>query len=124
MFPGRIAVGIDARDGIARVAGWEEGSNVRATELAREVAGRGAAAIIYTDIARDGTQRGPNVEETAAVGRAAGIPVIASGGVGTLEHVRAVYAHRADGIAGIIVGRALYTGTVKLEDALGIVEAA
>jgi phosphoribosylformimino-5-aminoimidazole carboxamide ribotide isomerase len=123
-FPGRIAVGIDARDGIARVAGWEEGSVVRATDLARTVATRGAAAIIYTDIARDGTEQGPNVEETAAVARAAGIPVIASGGVGTLDHIRAVHARRADGIAGIIVGRALYTKAVDLAAALAVVEAA
>jgi phosphoribosylformimino-5-aminoimidazole carboxamide ribotide isomerase len=115
---GRVAVGIDARDGIARVAGWEEGSSIRATELARDVAARGAAAIIYTDIGRDGTEEGPNVDETAAVARAAGIPVIASGGVGTLAHLRAVAARAADGIEGVIVGRALYTGSIAIEDAL------
>src|SRR6185369_9883442 len=81
-FPGRVVVGIDARDGIARVSGWEEGSTSLATDLAQTVAKRGAAAIVYTDIARDGTERGPNVEETANVARAAQIPVIASGGVG------------------------------------------
>ena len=117
-FPGRIVVGIDARDGIARVSGWEEGSTTLATDLARTVAGRGAAAIVYTDIARDGTERGPNVEETAKVARAAGIPVIASGGVGSLEHISAVAARAADGIEGIIVGKALYTGAVDLAAAL------
>jgi phosphoribosylformimino-5-aminoimidazole carboxamide ribotide isomerase len=117
-FPGRVAVGIDARDGVACVAGWEEGSALRATDLARTVAERGAAAIVYTDIGRDGTERGPNVEETAAVARAARIPVIASGGVGTLDHVRAVAARTGDGIEGVIIGRALYTGSVVLEDAL------
>ena len=119
-FPGRIAVGIDARDGIARVAGWEEGSTVRATDLARTVAARGAATIVYTDISRDGTERGPNLDDTVAVARAAGIPVIASGGVGALAHVEAALARAADGIAGVIVGRALYTGAVRLEDALGL----
>lgn len=118
IFPGRIAVGIDARDGVARVSGWEEGSQLRAADLARTVAGRGAAMIVYTDIARDGTERGPNVEETVAVARAAGIPVIASGGVGSIGDVRAVAAHAGDGIEGVIVGRALYTGAVALADAL------
>jgi len=117
-FPGRVVVGIDARDGIARVSGWEEGSSSRATDLARAVAKRGAAAIVYTDIARDGTEQGPNVEETAKVARAAGIPVIASGGVGSLDHIRAVAAHASDGIEGVIVGKALYTGAVQLADAL------
>jgi phosphoribosylformimino-5-aminoimidazole carboxamide ribotide isomerase len=116
--PGKVAVGIDARDGLARVAGWEEGSAVRAADLAREVAAQGASAIVYTDIGRDGTEDGPNVDETVAVARAARIPVIASGGVGTLAHLRAVAAHAADGIAGVIVGRALYSGALTIEDAL------
>ena len=122
-FPARVVVGIDARDGIARVAGWEEGSSVRATDLARTMAARGATAIVYTDIGRDGTERGLNVEETAAVARAAGIPVIASGGVGGLRDVEAVAARAADGIAGVIVGRALYTGAVRLEDAIRVAAA-
>jgi phosphoribosylformimino-5-aminoimidazole carboxamide ribotide isomerase len=117
-FPGRVVVGIDARDGIARVSGWEEGSTSLATDLARTVAKGGAAAIVYTDIARDGTERGPNVEETAKVARAAQIPVIASGGVGSIAHIQAVAARAADGIEGVIVGKALYTGAVKLPDAL------
>jgi phosphoribosylformimino-5-aminoimidazole carboxamide ribotide isomerase len=119
-FPGRVVVGIDARDGVARVAAWEEGSTATATDLARAVAGRGAAAIVYTDIGRDGTERGPNVEETAAVARAAGIPVIASGGVGALADVQAVAARAADGIEGVIIGRALYTGAVSLQEALAV----
>jgi len=123
-FAGRIAVGIDARDGLVRVAGWEEGSAVHATELAREVAARGAAAIIYTDISRDGTEWGPNLEDTRTVARAAGIPVIASGGVGALAHVAAAAALAGDGVAGVIVGRALYTGAVTLEDALRVAGAA
>jgi phosphoribosylformimino-5-aminoimidazole carboxamide ribotide isomerase len=92
---------------------------VRATDLARTVR-RGAATIVYTDISRDGTERGPNLDDTVAVARAAGIPVIASGGVGALAHVAAAVARAADGIAGVIVGRALYTGAVRLEDALGL----
>lgn len=119
-FPNRVVVGIDARDGVARVSGWEEGSTARATDLAKAVAQRGAAAIVYTDIARDGTETGPNVEETANVARAASIPVIASGGVGSLSHIRAVAARANDGIEGVIVGKALYTGAVQLTDALTV----
>jgi len=121
-FPGRIVVGIDARDGIARVSGWAEGSTVAATDLAATMAARGATAIVYTDIARDGTEQGPNIEETAKVARAAKIPVVASGGVGSLAHVRAVQARTADGIEGLIIGRALYTGAVALRDALAAID--
>ena len=121
-FPGRVVVGIDARDGIARVSGWAEGSTVAATDLAATLAARGATAIVYTDIARDGTEQGPNVEETAKVARAAKIPVVASGGVGSLAHVRAVQARTADGIEGLIIGRALYTGAVALRDALAAID--
>jgi phosphoribosylformimino-5-aminoimidazole carboxamide ribotide isomerase len=119
-FPGRVAIGIDARDGQVRVAGWLEAERVDAATLARGAAERGAACIIYTDIGRDGTQQGPDLEGTRAVARACGIPVIASGGVGALEHVRAVARLEADGVAGVIVGRALYTGAVDLREALAV----
>jgi phosphoribosylformimino-5-aminoimidazole carboxamide ribotide isomerase len=115
--PGRIAVGIDARDGLVRVAGWLEGEAVQATDLAKQVAGQGAAAIIYTDISRDGTERGPDLDGTRAVAAASGIPVIASGGVGSLEHIRGAAAL---GVEGIIVGKALYTGAVDLAAALAL----
>jgi phosphoribosylformimino-5-aminoimidazole carboxamide ribotide isomerase len=117
-WPGRVAVGIDARDGLVRVAGWLEGAAVEATVLAREAAGNGAVAVVYTDIGRDGTEQGPDLAGTRAVAHAAGIPVIASGGVGSIAHVRAVAALAVDGIAGVIVGRALYTGAVGLPEAL------
>ena len=119
-FPGRVAVGIDARDGLVRVAGWFEGEAVEAPTLARAAAERGAACVIYTDIGRDGMQDGPDLEGTRAVARAAGIPVIASGGVGALEHLRAVAALEPDGVGGVIVGRALYSGAVTLGDALAV----
>ena len=93
-----------------------------ATELAEHVGAQGAAAIVYTDIARDGMQCGPDLEGTRAVARAAGVPVIASGGVGAVEHIRAVAGLAADGVEGVIVGRALYTGAVLLEDALAAAE--
>ena len=117
-FPGRVAIGIDARDGVAQVAGWLEGGRVDAPALARTAAGWGAAAIVYTDIGRDGTEQGPDLDGTRAVALAAGIPVVASGGVGSLEHVRGVATLADTGVAGVIIGRALYSGALDLRDAL------
>ena len=119
-FPGRVAIGIDARDGVVKVAGWLEGGATDAATVARAARDWGAAAIVYTDIGRDGTQQGPDLDGTRAVARAAGIPVIASGGVGSLEHLRDVAALAGDGVEGVIVGRALYTGAVDLRDALAV----
>jgi len=117
-FPGRVAIGIDARDGVAQVAGWLEGGRVDAPALARTAAGWGTAAIVYTDIGRDGTEQGPDLDGTRAVALAAGIPVVASGGVGSLEHVRGVATLADTGVAGVIIGRALYSGALDLRDAL------
>jgi phosphoribosylformimino-5-aminoimidazole carboxamide ribotide isomerase len=122
--PGRVAVGVDARDGRVRVSGWTEDEALDAVTLARRVAGEGAAAVIYTDIGRDGTERGPDVEGTCALARAIDVPVIASGGVGAVEHVRALAPLAADGVDGVIIGRALYTGAVRLADALAAVDGA
>lgn len=119
-FPGRVAIGIDAKDGQAQVAGWLEGGAIAATAVAAAARSWGAATIVYTDIARDGTERGPDLAGTRAVARAAGMPVIASGGVGSLEHVRAAAALAGDGVAGVIVGRAFYTGAVDPAAALAV----
>jgi phosphoribosylformimino-5-aminoimidazole carboxamide ribotide isomerase len=119
-FPGRVAVGIDARAGRVAVAGWLETSETSAVELARLFEDAGIAALIYTDIARDGMGSGPDLDGAASLAAAVAIPVIASGGVGSLDHVRAAAARARDGVAGLIVGRALYTGAVKLEEALEI----
>jgi phosphoribosylformimino-5-aminoimidazole carboxamide ribotide isomerase len=116
-FPGRIGVAIDARGGKVAVQGWLETSETDALTLARRFEDAGVAAIIYTDIARDGTGAGVNLAETTALARAISIPVIASGGVGSLADVRAA---RASGVAGLIVGRALYTGAVDLTRAMEI----
>jgi len=116
--PGRVALGLDARDGRLRVAGWTEGSELTPAALAARAAALGAAAIIYTDVGRDGTEEGPDLDGTRQVARAAGVPVIASGGIGSVEHVRAVARLARDGVSGVIVGRALYTGAVTLADAL------
>ena len=119
-YPGRIAVGIDARDGRVAVQGWLESSDVAAVDLARRFEDAGVAAIVYTDIARDGMGTGPNLEQTAALAAAVSIPVIASGGVGSEDDVRRSCALAARGVAGLIVGRALYTGALDLGRALEI----
>ena len=115
-FGDRIIVGLDASDGRVAVDGWTRVLELEAVTLARDAAAAGACTIIYTDIARDGTQTGPNVRSTEALARAAKIPVIASGGVGSLEDIRQLSA--IPGIDGVIVGRALYTGAVSLRAAL------
>ena len=119
---GFVNTKVDAVDGKVAVQGWAEVTDVDATTLAVDMAGRGAAAIIYTDIGRDGMQTGTNVEATRKVAQAAGIPVIASGGVSTLEHVRELLAVQADGVAGVITGRAIYEGSLDLAAALKLAE--
>lgn len=115
-FPGQIAVGIDARKGYVATKGWAEETTVQAVDLARSFEDAGVAAIIYTDIDRDGAMQGPNIEATAALARAVTIPVIASGGVSRIEDLTAL---RATGvIAGAISGRALYDGAIDLAGAL------
>ncbi|MGD9764576.1 MAG: 1-(5-phosphoribosyl)-5-[(5-phosphoribosylamino)methylideneamino]imidazole-4-carboxamide isomerase [Candidatus Binatia bacterium] len=121
-FAGRVAVGIDARDGQVAVKGWLETTDVTAVELARRCASAGAACVIYTDIARDGTQQGVNVAATRALAEGAGLPVIASGGVGSLHDIAALLPCEAAGVIGVIVGRALYTGAVSLPDAIRLAD--
>ena len=119
-FPGQVAVGIDARAGRVATRGWATDSGVDATDLARRFEDAGVAAIIYTDINRDGAMQGPNVDATAALARAVAIPVIASGGVSSLDDLSAL---RATGvIAGAISGRALYDGAIDLGAALRLLE--
>ena len=111
---------IDARDGQVAVEGWGVSGGVDAAQLAIRMADAGVARIIYTDISRDGMLTGVNVPATAALAKAAGIPVIASGGVSGPEDIRAVKAATADGVEGVIVGKAIYTGSLLLADALRI----
>jgi len=120
-FPGRVVVGIDARDGRVATEGWLEASEVLASDLAQRFEDAGVTAIVYTDIARDGMLEGPNLEATAALADAVRIPVIVSGGVSSVADVRGAAKLAKRGIAGIIVGRALYTGAVRLEEALEVV---
>lgn len=116
-FPGKVAVGIDARNGMVATKGWAEETDVDATDLAKSFEDAGVAAIIYTDINRDGAMQGPNIDATAALARAVSIPVIASGGVSSLADLIAL---RDCGVAlnGAISGRALYDGALDLEEAL------
>jgi phosphoribosylformimino-5-aminoimidazole carboxamide ribotide isomerase len=121
-YPGRVAVGIDARGGRVAVEGWAETSDITAVELALRFEDAGAAAIIYTDIDRDGILAGPNVEATAALAERLSTPVIASGGVSSLDDLKALKAHAASGIAGVISGRALYDGRIDLKAALELLQ--
>jgi phosphoribosylformimino-5-aminoimidazole carboxamide ribotide isomerase len=118
-FPGQIAVGIDARGGRVATRGWAEETDVNATDLARSFEDAGVAAIIYTDINRDGAMQGPNVEATAALARAVSIPVIASGGVSSVADLIALRDCGA-ALDGAISGRALYDGAIDLSEALGV----
>jgi phosphoribosylformimino-5-aminoimidazole carboxamide ribotide isomerase len=120
-FPGKVAVGIDARAGKVATKGWAERTDVDATELAKSFADDGVAAIIYTDIERDGAMGGPNVDATAALARAVSIPVIASGGVSSLDDLSAL--KQTGVIAGAISGRALYDGAIDLAQALKLLSA-
>ena len=122
-FPGRVAVGVDAKGGMVAVEGWAETSDIAALDLAKQFEDVGVAAIIYTDIDRDGVLAGPNVEATAAMARAISTPVIASGGVASLDDLRQLMAHAASGIAGVISGRALYDGRIDLAEALALLKA-
>lgn len=115
-FPGRIAVGIDARAGRVATRGWAEETNITATDLSRRFEDAGVAAIIYTDIDRDGAMQGPNIPATEALARAINIPVIASGGVSSMQDLTALADTRV--IAGAISGRALYDGALDLGQAL------
>lgn len=121
-FPGRIAVGIDARDGKVAVHGWTETSDTTAVVLARRAQEVGACRVIYTDISRDGTQQGVNVIATRAIAEAISIPVTASGGVGSLADIVALRDCGVAGIDAVIIGRALYTGAVRLREAIQAVQ--
>jgi len=117
-YPGQIVVGIDARGGFVAVEGWAETSELAVEELAKRFADVGVAAVIYTDIDRDGAMEGPNVDATVSLANAIDIPVIASGGVSSLEDVEVFLPHEAAGIAGVISGRAIYDGRIDLAAAL------
>ena len=123
-YPGRIAVGLDARDGKVAVEGWAESSQLSALEIARRFEDVGVSAIVYTDIARDGMLQGLNLDATVALADAVTIPVIASGGLASIEDIKALVAPRARKLAGAIAGRALYDGRLDAAEALKLIRAA
>jgi len=124
LYPRRIAVGIDARDGRVAVDGWAKTSDISALELGRRFEDAGVAAIVYTDIARDGALKGLNVEATLALAEAVSIPVIASGGLASIEDVKRLLAPDCKRLAGVIAGRALYDGRLDPREALAMIAAA
>ncbi len=119
-FGDRIVVAIDARDGIVATQGWESSGNVSALDFAQQMADYGVKTVIYTDISRDGTLSGLNLEGAIELSKVSGLRVVASGGVRSLEDIRAVKAHETDGIEGVIVGQAIYSGRLDLKKALRI----
>ena len=119
--PSRIVVGIDAKNGKVATRGWITESTTEATELAERLSATGIAAIISTDIATDGTLAGPNLDALRAMAQASNVPVIASGGIGNLEHLLSLLALEPLGVTGVIVGRALYDGRVDLAEALAAI---
>jgi phosphoribosylformimino-5-aminoimidazole carboxamide ribotide isomerase len=116
-FPGKIIVGIDARQGKVAVKGWQETTTMEAVDLAKRCEQDGASRIIYTDISRDGTSGGVNLDETLKIARTVKIPVIASGGVATLDDIRCLLPLEREGVEGVVVGKALYRGAFSLRDA-------
>ena len=123
-YPGRVAVGLDARDGKVAVEGWAETSELTALDVAKRFEAAGVAAIVHTDVTRDGMLKGPNLEATTALAEAVSIPVIASGGFASIEDIRALLMPRAKKLAGAILGRALYDGRIDAAAALQLVRSA
>jgi phosphoribosylformimino-5-aminoimidazole carboxamide ribotide isomerase len=120
LFPGRIVVGIDARNGMAAVEGWTRTTRVKALDLAKSFEDCSVAAINFTDIHRDGMQTGPNIEETRRIAEAVSVPVVASGGVSTIQDIANLMDIEEKGVTGVITGRALYTRTLNLKEAIAM----
>ncbi len=123
IFPGKIAVGIDARGGMVATEGWADVSNVSVVDLAKQFVDAGVAAIVHTDIDRDGMMGGPNIQASADLAKAVPIPVIVSGGVSSLDDIKAVKAHEKSGLAGVITGRAIYDGRLDIKAAIDVLKA-
>ena len=120
-FPNQILVSIDARDGKVAISGWKETTSMKATDLVKNLEDKGVAAIVFTDIKRDGMMKGPNVTSIEEMAGATCIPIIASGGVTTLKHIKQLMDLEVSGVEGIIIGRALYEGSIDLQDVLELV---
>jgi phosphoribosylformimino-5-aminoimidazole carboxamide ribotide isomerase len=121
IYPGQIAVGIDAKDGMVAIKGWTEKTEEKAIDFATELEDLGVSVIIYTDISRDGMLTGPNISAVKEMAMSLSIPIIASGGVSSLDDLVALHALEDFGVEGAIVGKALYTGDIDLKKALQII---
>ncbi len=121
-FPGRIIIGIDAKEGLVAIKGWAEVTKVKAIDLAKQMQEYGVIAVIYTDIKRDGMLSGPNIEATKALAEALHIPVIASGGVHTMKDIENLLAVRYAGVSGVITGKAIYSGSLNLKEAITFIK--
>lgn len=124
IFPGKIVVGIDARNGLVAIEGWTKTTRTQAVDLAKQFEDSGVIAINFTDIHRDGMQTGPNIEETRKLAESISIPVVASGGVSSLADIQNLLPLTAVGVTGVITGKALYTGAMNLNDAISYVKTA
>jgi len=123
-FPKRIIVGIDAKDGMVAIRGWAEVTSVKAIDLAEQMQDFGVISIIYTDIKRDGMLSGPNIEATKTLAEGLKIPVIASGGVSTIKDIKDLLAVTRSGIEGVITGKAIYSGSLDLKEAIALAKSA
>ncbi len=121
-FPGQIVVGIDARNGWVAIEGWTKTTQIKAVDLAIQFEDSGVAAINFTDIHRDGMQTGPNIEETRRLAEAVNIPVVASGGISSIEDIQNLMPLETVGVVGVIIGRALYSGSLKLKEAIEVLK--
>jgi phosphoribosylformimino-5-aminoimidazole carboxamide ribotide isomerase len=121
-YPGRIVVGIDARQGVVAIEGWTESASVTAASLAKRFESIGVAALNFTDILRDGMQSGPNIEETKKLASSTDIPVVASGGVSSIDDIKRLLPLERLGVVGVITGRALYSGTLDLREAISVAD--
>ncbi|HBA26754.1 MAG TPA: 1-(5-phosphoribosyl)-5-((5-phosphoribosylamino)methylideneamino)imidazole-4-carboxamide isomerase [Nitrospinae bacterium] len=121
VFPERIIVGIDAKNGNVAVRGWEDVTDTSASELAKRFEGMGISGIIYTDISRDGTLSGPNIDSIKFFAKSISIPVIASGGVSDINDIKNIMKLKKHGVDGVIIGKALYSGSVNLREAIKLV---
>ncbi|HAK61443.1 MAG TPA: 1-(5-phosphoribosyl)-5-((5-phosphoribosylamino)methylideneamino)imidazole-4-carboxamide isomerase, partial [Nitrospiraceae bacterium] len=122
-FPEKIIIGIDAKDGMVAIKGWAEVTKVKAVDLAKQMQGHGVIAVIYTDIKRDGMLTGPNIDATEALAKELDIPVIASGGVSTLNDIQALTTIARTGVEGVITGKAIYSGLLDLKKAIAFTKA-
>jgi phosphoribosylformimino-5-aminoimidazole carboxamide ribotide isomerase len=121
-FPGKIIIGIDAKDGMVAIKGWAEVTKVKAVDLAKQMQECGVIAVIYTDIKRDGMLSGPNIDATKTLAESLHIPVIASGGVSTMKDIQDLMIVRYSGVSGVITGKAIYSGSLDLKEAITFIK--